>query len=107
VNTKFILEVFMEEEIKQLRVLAIQRFKAGENPESICTSLGKSRFWLYKWVKRFDEGDPFFEDRTRRPLVSSNRRPSEIEEIVNMIRLNLYNQICFAAPRLSCGRWKT
>jgi transposase len=58
VNTKFISEVFMEEEMKQLRVLAVQRFKAGESPESICISLGKSRFWLYKWVKRFNEGDP-------------------------------------------------
>jgi transposase InsO family protein len=90
----------MEEEIKQLRVLAVQRFKSGENPESICISLGKSRFWLYKWVKRFDEGDPFwFGDRSRRPLVSSNRTPSEIEEIVKMTRLNLYNQNLFCGAQ--------
>jgi len=100
VNTKFISEVFMKAEIKQLRVLAVQRFKAGERPESICASLGKSRFWLYKWVKRFDEGDPFwFEDRSRRPLVPSNRTPSEIEEIVKMIRLNLYNQNLFCGAQ--------
>lgn len=30
-------------------------FKSGDNPEPICISLGESRFWLYKWVKRFDE----------------------------------------------------
>jgi len=90
----------MEKEIKQLRVLAVQRFKAGESPESICISLGKSRFWLYKWVNRFDEGYPFwFEDRSRRPLVSSNRTPSEIEEIVKMIRLNLYNQSLFCGAQ--------
>ena len=90
----------MEEGIKQLRVLAVQRFKAGESPESICISLGKSSFWLYKWVKRFDEGDPnWFEDRSRRPLVSSNRTPSEIEEIVKMIRLNLYNQNLFCGAQ--------
>jgi transposase InsO family protein len=90
----------MEEGIKQLRILAVQRFKAGESPESICISLGKSRFWLYKWVKRFGEGDPnWFEDRSRCPLVSSNRTPSEIEEIVKMIRLNLYNQNLFCGAQ--------
>jgi transposase InsO family protein len=90
----------MEEGIKQLRALAAQRFKAGESPESICTSLGKSRFWLYKWVKRFDEGDPFwFEDHSRRPLLTPNRTPSEIEEIVKMIRLNLYNQNLFCGAQ--------
>jgi putative transposase len=100
VNTKFISEVFMEKEIKQLRVLAVQRFKAGESPESICISLGKSRFWLYKWVKRFDEGDPcWFEEHSRCPLVSSNRTPPEIEEIVKMIRLNLYNQDLFCGAQ--------
>jgi transposase len=47
--------MFMEDEIKQHRILAFQRFKNGESPESICTSLGKSKFWLYKWVKRYNE----------------------------------------------------
>lgn len=90
----------MEEKIKQLRALAVQRFNAGESPESICASLGKSRVWLYKWVKRFDEHDPFwFEDRSRRPLVTSNRTASEIEEIVKMIRLNLYNQDLFCGAQ--------
>jgi transposase len=51
------MEVFMEDKIKQRRALAVQRFNDGESPESICTSLGKSRFWLYKWVKRYSEGD--------------------------------------------------
>jgi hypothetical protein len=38
----------MEEKIKQLRALAVKRFKTCESPESICISLGKSRFWLNK-----------------------------------------------------------
>lgn len=90
----------MEEEVQKLRALAVQRFKSGESPESICTSLGKSRFWLYKWVKRFDEGGAsWFEDRSRRPLVTSNRTTSEIEEIVKLIRLNLYNQDLFCGAQ--------
>lgn len=86
----------MEDEIKKKRVMAVQRFKAGESPESICISLGKSKFWLYKWVKRYsEENASWFEDHSRRPLSSSNRTPSEIEEIVKMVRLNLYNHDLF------------
>ncbi len=92
----------MEEEIRQLRILAAQWFKAGESPESICTSLGKSRSWLYKWVSRFDEdSSSWFEDHSRRPQKASNHTPFEIEEIVKMIRLNLYNQDLFCgAPAI-------
>lgn len=51
-NTKIILEVFVEDENKQHRILAVQRFESGESPEAICISLGKSKAWLYKWVGR-------------------------------------------------------
>jgi len=94
------MEVFMEDEIKQRRALAVQRFNDGESPESICTSLGKSRFWLYKWVKRYSEGDSSWcEDRSRRPNEMPNRTPSEVEEIVKMVRLNLYNQDLFCGAQ--------
>ena len=90
----------MEEEIKQHRILAVQRFKNGESPESICTSLGKSKFWLYKWVKRYSEDDTSWcEDRSRRPLSTPNHTPAEIEEIVKMVRLNLYNQDLFCGAQ--------
>jgi putative transposase len=90
----------MEERIKRLRILAVQRFKAGENPEAICASFGKSRFWLYKWVKRFDESDAsWFEDRSRRPLAIPNRTAPEIEKLVKIISLNLYNQDLFCGAQ--------
>jgi putative transposase len=98
-NTKTILEVFMENDIKQLRILAVQRFKAGESPESICASLGKSKFWLYKWVKRYNEDPSWCEDRSCRPFAKPTRTPSEIEEIVKMVRLNLYNQDLFCGAQ--------
>lgn len=90
----------MEVENKLLRVLAVQRFQAGENSDSICISLGKSKFWLYKWLKRFDESDgSWFEDHSRRPLVTPNRTAFEIEEIVKMIRLSLYNKDLFCGAQ--------
>ena len=90
----------MESKIKSFRVLAVQRFMAGESPESICTSLGKSKFWLYKWVKRYDENDvSWYEDRSRRPHVTPNSTSSEVEEIVKMVRLNLYNKDLFCGAQ--------
>jgi len=90
----------MENGIKQLRMLAVQRFKNGESPGSICTSLGKSKVWLYKWIKRYSEEDPsWYEDRTRRPLSTPMHTPAEIEEIVKMVRLNLYNKDLFCGAQ--------
>jgi len=90
----------MDDEIKKCRVLAVRRFKAGEKPESICTSLGKSKFWLYKWVKRHSEDDPlWFEDHSRKPLSTPHRTPVEIEEIVKFVRLSLYNKNLFCGAQ--------
>ena len=90
----------MEDKIKRDRILAVQRFKVGESPESICTSLGRTKGWLYKWVKRFSEDDPlWYENRSRCPRVTPNRTSSEIEEIVKMVRLNLYNQDLFCGAQ--------
>jgi transposase InsO family protein len=90
----------MEVKNKQHRILAVQRFKNGESPESICTSLGKSKYWLYKWINRYSEGDASWcEDRSRRPLVAPNHTPAEIEEIVKMVRLSLYNQDLFCGAQ--------
>jgi len=90
----------MEQENKQQRILAVQRFNSGESPESICTSLGKSKAWLYKWIGRYLKNDDAWnESRSRRPHTISNYTPVEIEEIVKMIRLNLYNQDLFCGAQ--------
>lgn len=90
---------------KQKRVKAVQRFFEGEAPEEICSSLGCSRSWLYKWAARFDPDDSAcMEDRSRQPLSSPLRTPAEIEKIVELVRLDLYNHDLF------CGKqaiqWK-
>ena len=89
-----------EDEIKQHRILAIQRFRNGESPASICTSLGKSKVWLYKWIKRHNEDEAsWHEDRSRRPRTTPMHTRAEIEEIVKMVRLNLYNQDLFCGAQ--------
>jgi len=95
-NIKLNLEVFMEEENKRKRILAVERFNNGESPDAICVSLGKSKSWLYKWIGRhIEDDDSWSASRSRRPISDSKYTPTEIEEIVKMIRLNLYNHDLF------------
>src|SRR3989339_88603 len=90
----------MGDKIKQHRILAVRRFKNGESPESICTSLGKSKVWLYKWSKRYSgEETSWCEDRSRRPLWTPLHTSAEVEEIVKLVRLNLYNQDLFCGAQ--------
>jgi putative transposase len=85
-------EVFMKKRLQQERAAAIQRYLAGEDPRRICVSLGKTTRWLYKWLSRYTLDDPaWFEDQSRRPISSPSRTPAEIERIVELVRLNLYN----------------
>lgn len=86
----------MKKKILKQRALAVQRYLAGESPQSICASLGKTKPWLYKWVTRHAPDDPAWcDDQSRRPLSSPYRTPAEIEKIVEMVRLNLYNKGLF------------
>jgi len=90
----------MKDDICQRRILAVQRFHNGEKPEAICTSLGCSRAWLYKWIDRYSDDDPTWcDDQSRRPLTMSSRTPQEIEKLVKLIRLNLYNQDLFCGAQ--------
>ena len=83
----------MKKKIFKQRASAVQRYHAGESPQSICASLGKTKPWLYKWVSRHTSDDPaWFEDQSRRPLSSPYRTPAEIEQIVKLVRLHLYNK---------------
>jgi len=89
----------MNDEEKQ-RILAVRRFLSGEKPEAICSSLGRSRSWLYKWLQRHsDLGDAWFNSLPKSPANVANRTPAEIEEIVKLVRLNLYNQDLFCGAQ--------
>jgi hypothetical protein len=86
----------MKKKVLKQRALAVQRYLAGDSPQSICASLGKTKPWLYKWVSRHAPDDPTWcDDQSRRPLSSPYRTSAEIEKIVEMVRLNLYNNDLF------------
>jgi transposase InsO family protein len=89
----------MKDEAKQ-RKHAVQRFLAGEKPEAICASVGCSRSWLYRWVERYSKNDcTWCNSQSTKPNHIANRTPFEIEEIVKMVRLNLYNRELFCGAQ--------
>jgi hypothetical protein len=63
---------------QDLRIQAIQRYQKGESPKTIYTDLHRSKNWFFKWLKRFQSGDPnWYQDISRAP----KRRPTAISEI--------------------------
>jgi len=77
---------------------AVTRYLRGESATAICQSLGHSREWLYKWVKRQASGDSrWAEERPRRPHRSPSRLAPTIETTIAATRRSL------AQRHLFCG----
>jgi transposase InsO family protein len=94
-----------KKKIQQEREGAVQRYIDGEDVESICASLGRSRCWLYKWLARHIPDDSsWYEDLSRRPFISPRRTPAEIEQIVELVRSSLYNKDLFCGGQAI--RWE-
>lgn len=86
--------------IEKHRRWAVQRYINGEKASSICASLGRSSSWLYKWVKRYTDGDYHWnESRSRRPIRNSRKTPPQVEQIVKIVRLSLYNRDLFCGAQ--------
>lgn len=41
-------------EVPQDRIDAIRRYLQGEPASALSRALGRTRYWLYKWLKRYD-----------------------------------------------------
>ena len=63
---------------KEIRILAIERYLKGESPKSIYTELGCSKYWFFKWFKRYQTGDKnWYKDKSKAPRTS----PTAISKI--------------------------
>lgn len=77
----------MEDQAERDRRRAIERHLKGEAPRAIAASMGYSAQWLYKWVARFNSGDPeWFRSASRRPRESPRRTQIEIEAAIKVVR---------------------
>ncbi len=78
------------------RKRAVERYQRGESPSAICTSMGYSRDWLYKWVDRFDPDDPHWaEELSRRPAKSPTRTTEVTDRVVLSVRYELASSDVF------------
>ena len=91
---------------QELRKQAIQRYRNNEKPKSIYTDLNRSKFWFFKWLKRYQSGDPdWYKDLSRAP----NTRLTALSEIdkqrIISVRQRLESQK-FAQTGASAIKWE-
>ena len=76
--------------IKELREKAIKRYKNGESPQEIYQSLGKSKTWFFKWLKRYKlDGEDWTKSHSRKPHQSPKRIDKIMEQTIIEIRKRL------------------
>ncbi|MGH3991438.1 MAG: helix-turn-helix domain-containing protein [Pseudonocardiaceae bacterium] len=73
---------------EELRVEAVRRRLAGESPERIARSLGRSRRWVSKWVARHEPADEAWAGG-RKPGRAVNRTDAALEAQVVAVRRQL------------------
>jgi len=68
---------------KELREQAVKRYENGESPKEIYQSLGKSKAWFFKWLKRSQlDGEDWAKDLSRRPHRTPKRTDEAMEQAV-------------------------
>jgi transposase-like protein len=91
---------------KELRRSAIARYLGGEPPKSIYEDLGRTKQWFFKWLKRYQSGDPnWFSSKSKAP----KHRPREISQTTRdqivKVRSQLQRQP-FAQVGVSAIKWE-
>ena len=91
---------------QEQRINAINRYLKGETPKTIYTDLKRSKYWFFKWLKRYQTGKPeWYKDKSRAPL----NRPTQLSEIekqrVISIRQRLESEK-FAQIGVSAIKWE-
>ena len=68
---------------KEFRESAIKRLENGESPKEIYQSLGKSKAWFFKWLKRYkNECENWAQSKSRRPHHTSKKIDTTMEQAI-------------------------
>ena len=91
---------------QELRKQAIHRYQNNEKPKVIYTDLNRSKYWFFKWLKRYQSGDPdWYKDKSRAPKT----RPTALSVIdkqqIISVRERLESQK-FAQTGASAIKWE-
>ncbi len=92
---------------ESLRKMAIQQFLQKRSPVSIYREIGRSKKWFFKWLQRFQSGDPeWYRDHSKAPHAQPHQTPKEMQNLVKNIRIQLeetpYAQVGISAIKWQC-----
>jgi len=95
----------MKEE--SMRKMAVQQYLQGRFPVSIYQEIGRSKKWFFKWLRRYQSGNPeWYRDYSKAPHSHPNQTPTEIQNIVKNTRIQLeanpYAQVGVSAIKWQC-----
>ena len=91
---------------QDLRKKAITLYLKGESPKTIYSELNRSKEWFFKWLKRYQTGDPdWYKGKSRAP----KRQPAAISDLdkerIISVRTRLESQK-FAQIGASAIKWE-
>lgn len=90
----------------ELRKTAVKRYLKGESPKPIYKDLGRSKYWFFKWLKRFKSGDPdWYKDRSKAPVSRPNKIDKIVKQRIISTRTHLESQK-FAQIGSSAIKWE-
>jgi putative transposase len=94
----------MEEEIRKTAIL---RYIQGGSAQAIYKSLERSKHWFFKWLKRYQSGNPdWYKAKSSAPL----RKPTKIndgeKQLIVSIRKRLESEP-FAQVGVSAIKWSS
>ena len=91
---------------QELRRQAIDRFKNGESPKTIYSNLGRTKQWFFKWVKRYQSGDPkWYVSRSAAPHRKRKQLQEEDRRRIVTIRKQLQRQ-SFSQIGVTAIKWE-
>ena len=68
---------------EQLRRKAIELYEQNWRPSEIISSLGCSKTWFYKWLKRYEQKDEtWYQEESRAPKNSRRKLQPAVEQLV-------------------------
>ena len=79
---------------------AVARYLKGESATAICLSVGRSREWLYTWVRRQQAGERgWAEEHSRRPARSPRQLTGAQETAIVTMRRSLQHRQLFCGAQ--------
>ena len=91
---------------EEIRLKAIERYVNSEKPKSIYNDLGRTKTWFFKWLKRYQSGEPhWYRSKPKTP----QHQPTQIAEVdrqrIIHIREHLQRQ-SFAQIGVAAIKWE-